>query len=75
MSMPDYPKILETPHHFWFGPVDLGHAVQGDTKVEPLPGGYVKVTKTFVAKSYTCFDSDSFYDFAKPNSLDKQSKN
>lgn len=75
MTVPDYPKILETPHHFWFGPVDLTHAVQGDTKTEPLSGGYVKVTKTFVAKSYTYSDSDLLYDFAKPNLLDKQSKN
>ena len=75
MTFPDLPKIIETPSHFWFGPVDLAYACQGDTKTEQLPVGYVKVTKTFVAKSYTYSDSDLLYDFAKPNLLDKQSKN
>lgn len=72
MSVPDFPNIIETPHHFWYGPVDLAYAVQGDTKTEPLPWGYIKVTKAFIAKSYVASDSDSLYDFAKPSESDKQ---
>lgn len=71
MSVPEPPDIIETPHHFWYGPVDLVTASQGNTHVENLPGGYVKVTKTFLAKSYKTA-SDKFYDFAKPNGSDKQ---
>lgn len=36
MTLPEPVKIIETPHHFWFGGVDLAYAVVGDTKVEKL---------------------------------------
>lgn len=72
MTFPDLPKIIETPSHFWFGPVDLAYACQGDTKTEQLPGGYVKVTKTFVARSYQQLPEDQAYDFNKPTELGKQ---
>ena len=64
MSVPEPPDIIETPHHFWYGPVDLATASQGNTKVEKLSYGYVMVTKTFLAKSYKQ-SSDALYDFAK----------
>ena len=51
MLVPEPPDIIETPHHFWYGPVDLATASQGNTKVEKLSNGYVMVTKTFLAKS------------------------
>lgn len=64
MSFPELPTIIETPNHFWFGPVDLSYACQGDTKVEKLDSKHVKVTKTFVAKNYKYSSNDSLYDFA-----------
>ncbi|MCH5385768.1 hypothetical protein DKZ23_05440 [Limosilactobacillus reuteri] len=69
--MPDFPNIIETPNHFWFGATDLAFACKGDTKTEKLPNGYVKVTKSFVAKSYNFTKHDGIYDFAN---LKKQGK-
>ena len=65
MASPERPKIIETPNHFWFGATDLAYACQGDTKVEKLHNGYVKVTKTFVAESYQFDKNDGVYKFSK----------
>jgi hypothetical protein len=45
MSVPEPPDIIETPNHFWYGPVDLATASQGNTQVESLPGGYLKLLR------------------------------
>lgn len=71
MSVPDFPDIVETPKHFWFGSTDLAYACQGDTKTEKLPGGYIKVTKSFIAKSYSYDNQDGLYDFIKPKKQEK----
>lgn len=67
MEAPKIPDIVETPNHFWFGSVDLPFAIgnKEGTKVEPLCDGLVKVTKSFVAKSYSFKNDDSVYDFTK----------
>lgn len=57
MIIPEPVRIVETPKHFWFGPVDLSHALQGDTKVEKLGDRYI-VTKSFVVDSYTYLEED-----------------
>lgn len=59
--IPELPNIIETPHHFFFGSVDLISAIgdNSQTLVKPLGNGLVKVTKTFVAKSYQYKDDNS----------------
>jgi hypothetical protein len=66
-AFPDYPDVIETPKHFWYGAVDLPFAVgnRGGTKVEPLSDGTVRITKSFIAKSYQYSDS-GLYDLDKP---------
>lgn len=31
---PEFAKIIETPNHFYFGPVELSYVVSDSTKVE-----------------------------------------
>lgn len=72
INVPEIPSIVETPNHFWFGSTDLAYACQDDTKTEKLPGGYIKVTKSFIAKSYTYKDHDGLFDFTKLQTPEKQ---
>lgn len=74
MTVPEFPNIIETPKHFWYGSTDLASATDDETKVEKLPGGYVKITKSFIAKSYQ-FDNDNLYNFSEPIVSHKQSEN
>ena len=68
MEAPKIPDIIETPNHFWFGSVDLPFAIgnREGTKVEPLGDGLVKVTKSFIAKSYSYSDQQGMYDLHQP---------
>lgn len=67
MSVPEAPKIIETPNHFWIGAVDIPFALQEPAKVERISENYVKVTKTFIAKDYEYSDNSNFYEFINPN--------
>lgn len=52
------PEITETPHHFYYNGVDLPYATCEETKVEKIGEGMIKITKSFVAKSYEYKESD-----------------
>lgn len=74
MTLPDLPKILETPHHFWVGSVDLPYTTSDKTEVKHLSDDLVLVTKTFVAREYKYSPNEEPYDFPKPTAQDKQSE-
>lgn len=54
---PEFVKIIETPNHFYFGPVELSYVVSNSTKVEKFGNKYI-VTTSFIADDYTKYDED-----------------
>ena len=54
---PEFAKIIETPNHFYFGPVELSYVVSGSTKVEKFGNKYI-VTTSFIVDDYTKYDED-----------------
>ena len=54
---PEFAKIIETPNHFYFGPVELSYVVSDSTKVEKFGNKYI-VTTSFIADDYTKYDED-----------------
>ncbi|MDW3023084.1 hypothetical protein [Ligilactobacillus salivarius] len=54
---PEFAKIIETPNHFYFGPVELSYVVSNSTKVEKFGDKYI-VTTSFIADDYTKYDED-----------------
>lgn len=54
---PEFAKIIETPNHFYFGPVELSYVVSDSTKVEKFGDKYI-VTTSFIADDYTKYDED-----------------
>lgn len=54
---PEFAKIIETPNHFYFGPVELSYVVSDSTKVEKFGNKYI-VTTSFVVDDYTKYDED-----------------
>lgn len=54
---PEFVKIIETPNHFYFGPVELSYVVSDSTKVEKFGNKYI-VTTSFIADDYTKYDED-----------------
>lgn len=54
---PEFAKIIETPNHFYFGPVELSYVVSDSTKVEKFGDKYI-VTTSFIADDYTKYDDD-----------------
>lgn len=54
---PEFAKIIETPNHFYFGPVELSYVVSNSTKVEKFGNKYI-VTTSFIADDYTKYDED-----------------
>ena len=54
---PEFAKIIETPNHFYFGPVELSYVVSDSTKVEKFGNKYI-VTVSFIADDYTKYDED-----------------
>lgn len=54
---PEFVKIIETPNHFYFGPVELSYVVSDSTKVEKFGDKYI-VTTSFIADDYTKYDED-----------------
>ncbi|MBX9013346.1 hypothetical protein [Ligilactobacillus murinus] len=78
MTLPEPVKIIETPHHFWFGGVDLAYAVVGDTKVEKLGmidgKEHYQVTKSFIVSSYEYSKYDDPYEEAFARITEKDEK-
>lgn len=76
MSLPELPKILETPYHFYCGSVDLPFVTgpQGTTEVKRLGPGAVEITVKMVVKSYKFDPNDdgAYYHFANQNELDNK---
>ena len=56
-ASPEFAKIIETPNHFYFGPVELSYVVSDSTKVEKFGDKYI-VTTSFIADDYTKYDED-----------------
>lgn len=54
---PEFAKIIETPNHFYFGPIELSYVVSNSTKVEKFGDKYI-VTTSFIADDYTKYDED-----------------
>lgn len=54
---PEFAKIIETPNHFYFGPVELSYVVSDSTKVKKFGNKYI-VTTSFVVDDYTKYDED-----------------
>lgn len=54
---PEFAKIIETPNHFYFGPIELSYVVSDSTKVEKFGNKYI-VTTSFVVDDYTKYDED-----------------
>lgn len=54
---PEFAKIIETPNHFYFGPVELSYVVSDSTKVEKFGNKYI-VTTSFIVDDYTKYDED-----------------
>ena len=54
---PEFAKIIETPNHFYFGPVELSYVVSDSTKVEKFGNKYM-VTTSFIVDDYTKYDED-----------------
>ena len=54
---PEFAKIIETPNHFYFGPVELSYVVSDSTKVEKFGNKYI-VTTSFIVDDYTKYDDD-----------------
>lgn len=53
VKMLDLPEVIETPKHFYYGPIDIPFATAEKAKVKRLADGMVKVTKSFIVKDYT----------------------
>ena len=56
-KMLDLPEVIDTPKHFFYGPVDIHFGTTEKAKVEKLADGMVKITKSFIVKDYTYQDS------------------
>lgn len=58
---PEFAKVIETPNHFYFGPVELSYVVTDSTKVEKFGDKYL-VTTSFIVDDYTKLDKDELTD-------------
>lgn len=69
VKMLDLPEVIETPKHFYYGPIDIPFATAEKAKVKKLADGMVKITKSFIVKDYTYQESmDPFEGFGSTSS-------